>query len=157
MTWFGVVNTVWTGPNSSKYGHTKGVLGVADDAATGFWFVHSVPKFAANFNGTYEGYAIAGVVLWPLTSVCCARRPRLAVDSYAPVASSCQRERRMTACGVAAWHNHCALVYIVCRYPSTGVTYGQSMLCISLDGPSLESLAKPLRLYRPQVRLKLFR
>ena len=45
----------WAGPDSSKYGHTKGIIGVSKDVATGFWLVHSVPKFASDFNGTYEG------------------------------------------------------------------------------------------------------
>ncbi len=37
------------------------------------------------------------------------------------------------------------------RYPDSGVRYGQSMLCITLDGSTLESLADTFKLNRPQV------
>ncbi len=43
------------GPNSSKYGHNKGVVGVSNDTATGFWLVHSVPQAFGVTNGTYDG------------------------------------------------------------------------------------------------------
>lgn len=82
------------GPNSSKYGHTKGVVGVSADASTGFWLVHSVPQAFGVTGGVYEGY------------------------------------------------------------PSTGVMYGQSMLCVSLGVTALNSLAEAMKLTRPQFFAK---
>ncbi len=40
------------------------------------------------------------------------------------------------------------------RYPSTGVTYGQSMLCVSLGVTALNSLAAAMKLSRPQFFAK---
>lgn len=37
------------------------------------------------------------------------------------------------------------------RYPASGVTYGQSMLCVSLSGAALEAVGAAMKLTRPQV------
>jgi hypothetical protein len=37
----------------SKFGHTKGAVGISQDGSTGFWLIHSAPKgFSLNEDGT---------------------------------------------------------------------------------------------------------
>ena len=43
---------------------------------------------------------------------------------------------------------------LIPRYPSNGVEYGQSMLCLSLTGATIDTLASSFRLTRPQVRVR---
>lgn len=43
-------------PNSSKYGHNKGVIGIATSGASGFWLVHSAPAFPGVSGGSMQPY-----------------------------------------------------------------------------------------------------
>ncbi|XP_053670215.1 deoxyribonuclease-2-alpha [Anopheles nili] len=69
------------GPVDFERGHTKGV--VSTDGTTGFWLVHSVPKFPPPIGSDYS-------------------------------------------------------------YPHTGMLYGQSFLCVSLDASQMETVAHQL-------------
>ena len=123
-------NATSTGPNSSKYGHTKGVVGVSADASTGFWLVHSVPQAFGVTGGVYEGY------VWePLFWI------GLTILAGCSTLADCARL------------THCAVLPTP-RYPSTGVMYGQSMLCVSLGVTALNSLAEAMKLTRPQFFAK---
>ncbi len=131
--------TTSAGPNSSKYGHTKGVVGVSADASTGFWLVHSVPQAFGVTGGVYEGY-----VPEPLFWIGLAMFPTGATPLTVQDCST------LADCARLA---HCAVLPTP-RYPSTGVMYGQSMLCVSLGVSALNSLAEAMKLTRPQFFAK---
>ncbi len=84
-----------TGPNSSKYGHNKGVVGIDNDTASGFWLVHSVPQSFGVTNGTLDG-CVHLPSLPPAPHACSLHRMGQCIDSMKEGLLSARRVPRRT-------------------------------------------------------------